>query len=103
MGCSSELASRVTQPSIIPRSSRSAGLSRAIAMLLRPDQLRKPIEGRLGNTPLGRIIDVDDAKAVRKAGAPLEIVQKRPEKIATHIGAGSNSFLQRLGILGKIG
>src|SRR5260370_18753322 len=74
-----------------------------MGVLVRSDELRKPIEGRFGNTPLGRVIDVDDSKAARKAGAPLEIIQKRPEKIATHIRAGSNSFLQRLGIGGKIG
>jgi hypothetical protein len=54
-------------------------------MQLCPDQLRKPIEGRLGITPIGRTIDVNDSNAVRKVGASLEVVQNRSRKVAPHI------------------
>ena len=51
---------------------------------------------RFGDPPLRGIVDVDDAKPLRIAMLPLEVVEERPDKIAAQIDACPKSLPRRL-------
>ena len=55
------------------------------------DDVAVPVRAVRRDPPLRLEVDVDDAEALRVAPRPLEVVQERPDEIATHVDAPARS------------
>src|SRR5437868_4495533 len=78
-----------TVPSLNTLRSRRNSIPATSASVPRPrlDQVAVPERAPLGDTPLRRVVDVDDSEALVVALLPLEVVEQRPDVVAAEVDA----------------
>src|SRR5262249_1622845 len=63
---------------------------------------RVPAVAVLRDPRTGRVVDPDQAKALREAGRPLEIVEQGPYEVAPHVHPGDDGVPRRLEVLFQV-
>src|SRR3954454_12616749 len=59
------------------------------------DEVAVPERAPLGDAPLRRVVDVDEAEALGVAVLPLEVVEHRPGEVAPHVDPVGDRLRQR--------
>src|SRR5262245_36304555 len=87
-------------------SSRAGVLHRSVGVGAGKPVLRGeagvPLSRVLDRSLLGLVVDVDQAKALGEAEAPLEVVEDRPDEVAAHRGAVGEGLVGRGDVAGEV-